>query len=218
MKRPIGFIDSGLGGISVLKEVQKLLPMEDYYYYGDSFHHPYGERSKDNLLKVVDEGIQELLKQNCKLIVVACNTATTMVLPEIRKKYPEIPFVGTEPALKVAYDYYPNKRVLVMGTKGTIESERLQFLNAQYPIDNVTFLACPELAPLIEEGDQTKIKTYLEETLSSYQGKVDVIVLGCTHYVFVKPMIKEILKDVILLDGNQGIANQVKHLLEEKGL
>ncbi len=218
MNQPIGFLDSGLGGISVLKEVRKLLPNEDYFYYGDSFHHPYGEKAKKELYDIVNDGVKYLLSKNCKLIVIACNTATTMVLAELRKNYTDVLFVGTEPAIKVAHDFYPDKRVLVLATKGTIESERFHFLQENYPVKEAYFVACPKLAPLIEEGDSSKFDTYLKEILLPYKGKVDVIVLGCTHYVFVKDDIKKIMGDIILLDGNLGIAKRVKSLLKDKKL
>ncbi len=215
--QPIGFLDSGLGGISVLKEVHALLPQEDYYYYGDSLHHPYGEKSETELYNIVNDAVKHLLSKNCKLIVVACNTATTMVLPKIRLAYPQIAFVGTEPAIKVAHDYYPHKKVLVLATQGTIESERLHNLQATYPVD-ATFLACPRLAPLIEKGDQVEIQDYLTQELTPYRGKVEVVVLGCTHYVFVKDLIQKVLGPITFVDGNQGIAQRVKYLLEKEAL
>lgn len=215
---PIGFIDSGLGGISVLKEVLKILPFEHYIYYGDSLHNPYGLKKRDELIEIVDSIVVQLLKRGCKLIVVACNTATVMTIDELRKRHPNTLFVGTEPAIKVAHDYYFDKRILVMATSATIHSDRLHFLSAKYPLEQASFLECFDLAHLIEEGDSVKIQKYLTELLTQFKGKVDVVVLGCTHYPFVKKEITNVLGDVIFIDGGVGTAKRVEQQLIEHQL
>lgn len=215
---PIGFIDSGLGGISILKEVRKILPFEHYIYYGDSRNNPYGSKKKKELIEIVDQIVIYLLKKGCKLIVIACNTATVVTIQELRRRHPDVLFVGTEPAIKVAHDYYQKSRVLVMATSATMHSERLKFLKVKYPLQQIEFLECPNLAYLIEQGNTTKINSYLIDLLDSFRNKIDVVVLGCTHYPFVKKQIKKILGNVTFIDGGVGVAKRVKQLLTENEL
>lgn len=219
-KRPIGFLDSGIGGISVLNEVRKLLPNEDYLFYADSVHNPYGDKTKEQLQELVDHIMSEFLKKRVKLVVVACNTASTQVISYLREKYPTILFVATEPAIKVAYDHYQNKNTLVMATPGTIHSERLLELDQRYHQENRTLLSCSFLAQLIENQQLDQIPGYLEKLFQNIDRKqVEVVVLGCTHYPFINQEIeKAIGHAVIFLDGSIGIAKRVKQLLEENNL
>lgn len=211
--RPICFFDSGIGGATILKEVIRLLPNEGYIYYADSINNPYGEKSKEELLSIVDNVVSKLLEYNPKVIVCACNTATAMVLNDIRKKYPHISFVGTEPAVKVVYDNYRDKKSIVLTTKGTGESERFLELFHKYETDNCKLVPAPELANLIENGKDAS--SYLNTLLKNYVG-TEIVVLGCTHFPLVKDEIRKVLGNVIFVDGSVGIANRVDSLIRKK--
>lgn len=217
MKRPIGILDSGIGGVTVLKEILKLLPNENYIYYSDSLHNPYGEKTKEEVFYYVDEIVKFFIEKNCKAVVFACNTATALVVEDIRIKYPELIIIGIEPAYKMVHDYAQDKKTLVMATPATIESER--FLNLFHHYDNghTTLLPCPGLANLIENGNNLEINFYLEKNLSK-ENHFEVVVLGCTHYPLIKTEIINVLGDVTFYDGGKGVAQRLKYLLEESSL
>lgn len=212
---PICFFDSGIGGTTILKEVIKKLPNEYYVYYADSNNNPYGNKSKEELFKIVSNVVDKLITYNPKLIVCACNTATAMVLNDIRKKYPDITFVGTEPAVKVVHDKFQDKKTIVITTKGTGESKRFKELFNSYKTPNCTLVEAPLLAGLIENDKDPY--PYLKELLKDYKG-VEVVVLGCTHFPLAKEAIKKVLGDVLFVDGSIGIANRVHFLLESKSI
>lgn len=220
MSNIVGVFDSGIGGLSVLRELEKILPNEDFYYYGDSLNNPYGEKSDEELFEITSGVVDYLVNKGCKLIVIACNTATTRCMKYLREKYKDIIFVGTVPAIKVACDR-EFKNTLVMATPATIESERTMELIRDNIRDdqNIYLVACPGLANAIEDNDQERIEEILKDTFREYKDKeIDSIVLGCTHYPFIK---EEILKDmpgVSLLDGSRGVAMEVKRQLENNGL
>lgn len=208
--KPIAFFDSGIGGTTILKEVIKLLPNEKYVYYPDSKNLPYGNKSKEELLKIVDNVIQELLKYNPKIIVCSCNTATTMVLDDMRKKYPDYIFVGTEPAIKPIHDYYADKNVLVLTTKGTGHSEKFQMLFNKYKTKKSKLIEAPLLAELIENEEDPY--PYLKDLLAECKN-IEVVVLGCTHFPLAKEALTKVLGNVTFVHGGSGIARQVKNLL-----
>lgn len=216
----IGVFDSGIGGLSVLKELVKELPYEDFYYYGDSLNNPYGEKSDEELLKITSSVVEKLIDKDCKLIVIACNTATTRCMKKLREIYSNIIFVGTVPAIKVACDKR-FKNTLVMATPATIESERTYELirdNKRYD-QNIYLLPCPGLARAIEEKDRKEIKRILQSDFKDYKDKkIDAIVLGCTHYPFIKEEILEEMPNVVLIDGAHGVSLEVKRQLVEHGL
>lgn len=209
---PICFFDSGIGGATILKEVIKLLPYENYVYYADSINNPYGNKTKKALFEIVSNVVDNLLKYNPKLIVCACNTATEVVLNDIRKKYKNIIFVGTEPAVKVMHDKYQDKKTIVITTKGTGESKRFKKLFNNYKTTNCTLIEAPLLAGLIENNKDPY--PYLKELLKDYKN-IDVVVLGCTHFPLAKDAIKKILGNVTFIDGSIGIANRIKDILED---
>ena len=209
--RPICFFDSGIGGATILKEVIRLLPNEGYIYYADSINNPYGEKSKEELFDIVDNVVLKLLKYDPKIIVCACNTATAMVLNDIRKKYPNTIFVGTEPAVKVIFDNYRDKKSIVLTTKGTGESEKFLELFHRYETENCKLVPAPELANLIENNKDASF--YLSNLLKNYAG-TEVVVLGCTHFPLVKDEIKNVLGEVLFVDGSTGIANRIKSLIK----
>ena len=216
----VGVFDSGIGGLSVLRELEKILPNEDFYYYGDSLNNPYGEKSDEELFEITSGVVDYLVNKGCKLIVIACNTATTRCMKYLREKYKDIIFVGTVPAIKVACDR-EFKNTLVMATPATIESERTMELIRDNIRDdqNIYLVACPGLANAIEDNDQERIEEILKDTFREYKDKeIDSIVLGCTHYPFIKEEILKEMPGVSLLDGSRGVAMEVKRQLENNGL
>lgn len=213
----IGIFDSGIGGITILKEILKKLPNENYIYYSDSLNNPYGDKSEDELLEIVDNIIKFFISKQCKVIVFACNTATAITIDKIRNRYPDLICIGTEPAYKMVHDYSYNKKTLVMATPGTIQSERFKNLYNKYDNHNTYLLECSNLAKLIEEDNQKEIELYLKDILSQYKD-IETVVLGCTHYPLVKDIISKILGDVEFYDSGIGVANQLYNVLKEKEL
>ena len=215
----IGVFDSGLGGLSVLKELRKVLPNEDYIFYEDSINNPYGEKNEVELLEITSKIVDYLLERGCKIIVIACNTATTCCMRLLREKYPDTIFVGTVPAIKVAYDNN-FKNTLILSTPYTTKSKRVEELLNDYVREdqNILNLSGRNLANLIELDDKEGINKLLHELLDDYNGKIDSIVLGCTHYSLIKDEINSVISGVSLLDGCLGVANEVKHQLEENNL
>lgn len=203
----VGVFDSGKGGKTVLAEIQKLLPKAEYKYIGDSKNCPYGEKTDTELMRIVEGHVKTLQKWGAKIIVIACNTATTKCIEILRKKYPELKFVGTEPAIKLAAESGA-KKILVMATPGTIESERTARLLAEYKQtrQKIRLLACPGLADAIEANEGVEEK--LAELLTKMAAP-EIVVLGCTHYSLIKPQIQRFFPEAKLLDGNQGVAKQV---------
>ena len=212
--RPICFFDSGIGGATILREVIKALPNENYIYYADSINNPYGNKNKKQLFSIVDDVVSKLIIYNPKAIVCACNTATAMVLNDIRKKYPNTIFIGTEPAVKVVFDKYKNKKTIVITTKGTGESERFKDLFGKYGTSTCKLVIAPELASLIENKEDSY--SYLYNLLKKYND-TEVVVLGCTHFPLVKEEIKSIVGNVIFIDGSLGIAKRLNSLIKRKG-
>lgn len=176
-KKNIGVFDSGIGGVTVLKEIIKILPNENYIYYSDSKNNPYGDRSQKEVLEICDNIVKILIGKNCKVIVIACNTASAKAVEYLRNKYSQIPFIAIEPAYKMVYDYSYNEPTLVMATKGTIESEKFNLLYNKYNNHKTELLSCVGLADRIEKGDPQEIELYLQETLKEYKGKIKNVVL-----------------------------------------
>lgn len=216
----IGILDSGIGGTTTLNEIKKLLPNEDFIYYADSKNNPYGSKSTEELYSIVKNIVDYLIKKEVKLIVIACNTATTKCIEKLRENYKNILFVGTEPAIKVACDNN-YKNTLVLATPGTIKSERTgELVNKNKKINqNIYLLPCDYLANAIERNDNKEIDSLLNKYLTPYQNKnIDSIVLGCTHYPLIKDKIQSYFKDAIIIDGNIGVAKRVKYILETNNL
>ncbi|MBQ3465119.1 glutamate racemase [Candidatus Saccharibacteria bacterium] len=208
----IGIFDSGKGGLSVFEEIKKILPDEEYKYIGDSKNCPYGEKTDEELNRIVKKNVDELKDWGAKVIVIACNTATTRCLNKLREDYPELQFIGTEPAIKLAAETGA-KDILVMATPGTIESERLGSLleENQGRDQEFTLLACPGLADVVEVNQGIDEK--LEELLGDV-GEFDCVVLGCTHYSLIKDRIQDYFPGAQIIDGNKGVANKVKEVVE----
>ena len=219
MQGKIGLFDSGIGGLSILKELIKHLPNEDYLFYEDSVNNPYGNKSNEQLLEITSNIVDYLLKEKCKIIVIACNTATTMCIKELRKKYPNTIFIGTVPAIKVACDNN-YKNIINLSTPNTKNSNRVNELINAYKKDNQTIynISGENLANLIELDKKEEIKELLNRILKDYVNSVDALVLGCTHYSLIKKEINEVLPNTTLLDGCFGIAEETKRQLSNHNL
>lgn len=214
----IGVFDSGIGGVTVLCEIIKILPNENYIYYSDSKNNPYGEKADNEINQLCDDIVQHFIQENCKVIVIACNTASGKAAKYLREKYSQIPFIAIEPAYKMVHDYAYYEPTLVMATKGTIESEKFNLLLKKYDNHKTYVLPCVGLADKIEKGNKKEIKEYLKENIGVYQGKVKNVVLGCTHYPLVQEEIKEVLGQVRFFNGAPNLAKHLKEILEQKDL
>ena len=212
----IGLFDSGKGGTTILKAIQKILPNEEYRYIADSKNCPYGEKTDAELLQITSKIVEDLINWGAEIIVIACNTATTRCITKLREKYPEVKFVGTEPAIKLAANSNARK-ILVMATPGTIESERTAHLLSenQNPGQEIKLLACPGLADAVESGEG--VDQILDKLLSETPRDFDLVVLGCTHYSLIKAQIQKHFPNAELIDGNEGVARRVKNLLHKNG-
>ena len=214
----IGIFDSGIGGVTVVKEILKILPNENYIYYSDSKNNPYGDKSDDQINELCENIVNLFIEQKCKAIVIACNTAGAKSVQYLREKYTNIPFIAIEPAYKMVHDYAYNESTLVLETKGTIESEKFNLLYHTYDNHKTILLPCIGLADIIEEGNEDKIKTYLKEHLEPYRGKIKNVVLGCTHYPLIQEEIQEVLGQVTFFNGAPYLAKHLQEVLEEKNL
>ena len=208
----VGLFDSGIGGVTVLKELLKVLPNEKYIYYSDSINNPYGDKTRDEIINISDKVVEFLIKKGCSIIVIACNTASATAKDYLRNKY-SIPIIAIEPAYKSVDD----EKTLVMATKATINSDKFKTLYNTYDNHNTILLSCSGLADLIEEGNKDKIIDYLNNKIGEYKG-VKNVVLGCTHYPLIKDEITKVLGDVNFYDGSLGVAKHTKEVMEEREL
>ncbi|MFC4218687.1 glutamate racemase [Flagellimonas marina] len=222
MHRPIGIFDSGVGGTSIWKEIKKMLPHEDTIYLADSANAPYGEKSKEEILQLSIKNTEFLLEQNCKLIVVACNTATTNAIDYLRVNY-NIPFIGIEPAIKPAALHTKTKKVGVLATKGTLSSSLFHNTSKLFA-EGITVVEQEGkgLVELIETGQTNSVVTrglllsFLRPMLDQ---NIDCLVLGCTHYPYLIPLLKDILPaHITLIDSGEAVARQTKAILEKNNL
>lgn len=222
-RRPIGVFDSGVGGISVLKELLRYLPNERFLYYADTANAPYGVKTKAQVAELSCRIASFLIEdQRTKALLVACNTATSAAIKLLREKF-SVPIIGMEPALKPAVAKANGKPVLVMATPMTLREEKFQSLLSKYGQGNkIISLPCPGLVELIECGETegARIKSYLEKLFASIEtSHIGAVVLGCTHYIFVRDEIACFFPpDTLMIDGNEGTAKQVKRVLERNGL
>lgn len=216
MKTKIGFLDSGIGGVTVLKECIRLLPDFEYIYYSDSLNNPYGDKSRDDVLNIVSNIVKYLINNGCFIIVIACNTASCICVEYLRINYPEVIFVAIEPAVKLAYDSLEDS-TLIMATKGTMDSEKFRNLYNNYHRNNFYLKSCVGLANLIENGNSSEAMRYLEENIGKYKGKVNSVVLGCTHYPLIKKEISKVLGDVTFYDGSRGVAKRLEQFILKNG-
>lgn len=220
---PIAVVDSGVGGITVLRKLYKLMPNEDYIYFGDSANAPYGVKTKEEIKNLTVKACESLMERGAKAVVIACNTATSAAAAYLREKYPDFIFIGLEPALKPAALFKENPRVLVLATPLTLKEEKFDKLMARFE-GQAEFikLPAPELVRFIESGnlDSPEEIAYLEEILAPYAGnKVDAVVLGCTHFPFARKCIQKILgENVQVFEGSKGAASYCKACLEKRNL
>lgn len=222
-EQPIGVFDSGVGGVSVLRELIRLMPYENYIFFGDSLRAPYGSKTLQEVRSLTEQHVGALLAQGVKAVVIACNTATSADVSILRGKYPGIPIIGIEPALKPAVLSAEHPRVLVLATPMTIREEKFCRLMKQYETQaEIMTQPCPELVRFVERGDfdSEELKAYLHEVLDAYRKeKWDAVVLGCTHFPFVKHAIQEVLENqTAFFDGGSGVARETKRRLKEQGL
>lgn len=220
---PVGFLDSGIGGLSVLKEAVKLLPNEDFLYYGDSKNAPYGTKTRKEVQMLTGDIVGFLRERGVKAIVIACNTATSAAASLLREKFNDMPIVGIEPALKPAVIHHIKERVLVMATPMTIREQKFQQLVQLYGKEvQIIELPCEGLMEFVERGvlEGEEIEAYLKALLGPYlDQKIGAIVLGCTHYPFLKNSIAKISgAEVDIIDGSLGTSKELKRRLEEEGL
>ena len=217
----VGVFDSGVGGISVLRHLVRELPGEDFVYFGDSAHAPYGGKAADEVCELSRAIADRMISDGAKALVIACNTATSAAAPQLRDAYPNLPIIGVEPALKPAVLAGGDKRILVMATEVTLALEKFHRLEERWAHDvQVETVACKGLVECIERGDleAPELHEVLERLVGSYRGVVDRVVLGCTHYPFVRKQIARVLGDVRFFDGGAGTARQLRRLLEQQGL
>lgn len=216
-------LDSGLGGLSVLRELSKCLPEERFLYYGDSKNAPYGTRSTEEVRTLTKNCVAQHISMGIKAIVIACNTATAAAIEDLRATYPDIIMIGMEPALKLAVDRHPEKKILVMATNVTLRERKFTALMDRFS-DTATILPlpCPGLVEFVESGKlhTPELRAYLTSLLAPVLAQdISAIVLGCTHFPFLKPMIQELAgPGVEILDGSHGAAMQTRRRLEETGL
>ena len=218
----IGVFDSGVGGISVLKSLVAELPNENFRYFGDSANAPYGEKTEEEVAALSHAIVERFIADGAKAIVIACNTATSAAAPSLRSAYPDLPIIGIEPALKPATEAPDHGRILVMATDITLRLDKYHELAETYGRDcEVISVPCPGLARRIEHGhlDESDLVEMIRSYVGSFAGTVGSVVLGCTHYPFVRRQITEVLgPEVKFYDGGAGTARQLRSRLGGKGL
>lgn len=225
---PVAVFDSGVGGISVLREFVRVMPSENVIYYGDSANAPYGEKTPDEVRALTFGTVDKLLFMGCKALVVACNTATSAAVRLLREMYPDLPIVGIEPAIKPAVIYGEEtlgkrdgtSKVLVMATPVTLSQDKFSRLTGEYEKRaDIVPLPCPHLVEMIEKGDLSsrEIDEYLRDILAPHTDS-DSVVLGCTHYPFVRRQIERYLPDAAVFDGGGGTAREAARRIRAAGL
>ena len=218
----IAVFDSGVGGISVLRHLLTELPQERFLYFGDSINAPYGVRPREEVEQLTMAALEKLMERGLKAFVIACNTATAAAVEALRAKYPDFIIVGIEPAVKLAADRHPGGHIGVMATPGTLKSPRVLALIDRFrDACTIEMLPAPGLADLVEADKQNgpEGEALLRPWLEPLVGKLDALVLGCTHYPFAEEMLTKILgSHTELLDGGPGVARQTKRRLAAAGL
>jgi|SRR5690625_982970 len=220
--RPIGIFDSGVGGTSIWKEIHQLLPMENTIYLADSKNAPYGNKSREEILKLSIKNTEKLISLNCKIIVVACNTATTNTIDQLREAY-NLPFIGIEPAIKPAALQSHSKKIGVLATKGTLTSDLFSNTHRTYTKDiEVVEVVGEGLVPLIESGNLNgpEMESLLKKHIRPFvEADIDFLVLGCTHYPYLIPLLKKLLPaHITIIDSGYAVAKQTKAVLKSENL
>lgn len=209
--------DSGIGGLTTLSQARRLLPREDFIYYADTAHAPYGDRPRTEVLKLTRDAIVELKPKGLRAVLLACNAATSAGAAALRGEL-DIPLVGLEPAIKPALKAVKGL-VVVLGTVLTVRGEKFHNLLESLPQhERVEAVGCPGLMELIEEDPQHKnIEPYLCELLRPYEHNMSALVLGCTHYIYLQPLLKSIWPKTPLFDGNEGVCRHLAQVLSLQG-
>ncbi len=216
----IGFFDTGVGGISVLHAARRLMPNEHFLFYGDNRNAPYGPRPLEEIRALSAAAIERLLARDVKAVVIACNTVTSAYAEIIRAERPNLPIVGMEPALKPAHFARHGGQVIVLATDATLRLEKFERLMALYGSDVLPVVG-EGLVELVEAGkaDSPEAEARLMRLLAPYEGRqIDAVVLGCTHYPFLRAGIQRLFPGAQLFDGLEGTAQRLKYLLDERGL
>lgn len=217
--QPIGIFDSGIGGTSIWAAIHKLLPNEKTIYLADSKNAPYGQKTKEEIIALSMKNTDFLLEMNCKLIVVACNTATTNAIKELRAKY-DVPFIGIEPAIKPAATHSKTQTIGILATQGTLNSELFHKTVEKFQNTKIIEQVGHGLVQLIENGEINSPE--MSQLLHSYltpmiEANIDYLVLGCSHYPYLIPQIKKILPSHIqIIDSGEAVAKQTQNILKEK--
>lgn len=219
---PIGFFDSGVGGLSVLREAVKLMPNEDFIYFGDSINAPYGVKSLEEVKELTNKAVAFLISKGAKAIAVACNTATSAAVRDLRKMY-DMPIVGVEPALKPAVKLNRKGPVIIMATTMTLKEKKFSDLMELYKKEaDIIPMPCPGLMEYVEAGnlDGKDLKEYLKEKFKTYNSReIGAVVLGCTHYPFVRETLASIIgEDIPIIDGGFGTSKELKRRIEDMGI
>lgn len=213
----IGFIDSGVGGLTILREVQRLLPTADVVYFGDTANVPYGGRTDDDIRRLSLAAVDQVMRHHPDLVVVACNTATSVAIHDIRAAHPNLPIVGVVPVLKTAAEKTQTKRVAVIATQATLTSRSYQELKARFASGVAVFEhAAPEWVTLTEAGRLSgpDVDQSVENVATGVRAfGADVVALGCTHFPFLRPVLQRCLPDVRILDSGPAVARQVVRVL-----
>jgi len=217
---PIGILDSGLGGLTVWKEIVELLPHESTVYIADSFNTPYGTKTPEEIFQLSKRSVDFLIEKQAKIIVTACNAISVSCIDLLRDTYPDISIVGTFPAVKTAVKVSKNKRIGILATTRTTTSVYQSELINQFASDCKVFKhGTDAIVPLIEKGEMkgVKMKKILEDVLAQFKVEgIDCLVLGCTHFPFIRDQMQEILgPGVVIVDSGEAIARRVKWLLEQ---
>lgn len=221
---PIGVFDSGVGGISVLRKLVKLLPNENYIFYGDSANAPYGTKQADEVFELSSCVFKKLVNKGVKAVVIACNTATSVAAEKLRKMYPHIPIIGVEPAVKPATVAHPCGRIAVMATEMTLKGDKfIELINSCSGDADIISIPCPELVEFVESNriDDAEVEIYVRERFHTFaQDKpVDAVVLGCTHFPFVLKGIRAVVgKAVKFYDSSEGTARELARQLDKMNI
>ena len=219
---PVGFFDSGLGGLTVLEKALRVMPDEDYIFYADEANVPYGEKTSEQITQYARDAVNCLTERGCKAVVIACNTATSVAADELRRTF-DTPIIGIEPAVKPAVEHAGGRRILVMATPVTIRESRLKGLIASLDAeDTVDLLAMPGLVRFCEaeEFDSPAVREYVRGRLEGKDPSAySVVVLGCTHFNHFRAVLEDLFPDSVrIIDGSMGTARRLQAVLRERGL
>ncbi|MBE5781034.1 MAG: glutamate racemase [Clostridiales bacterium] len=223
--RPIGVFDSGIGGISVLKELMAHLPQEDYIFYGDNKNAPYGVKDEGTIRQLATACVEHLIAQGVKAVVVACNTASSAAVEHLRERF-SIPIIAMEPAIRPASKLRKDGKILVLATDATLRLKRYNHRMEELGIVDATIsVPCPRFVELVEAGvtEGEVLTEAIAQALDAAKGeKVDVVVLGCTHFIHIKDAVcaavQKRFTDAVVIDGNEGTTHQLMRVLEGRGL